>query len=199
MVTDGQYNLEELYKKRDEINTAIDRCCYYISTHFSERDSSEYLAIESEYDQLKEMAQEIDKKILLAKSPIASNNKIDLRTIGDEICNEYYIYLHGTAICIGKITYRGYHLDSFMGDIGYTIDEKYRGNNYSYEALLLLSSWLSENGIDSFIITVYKYNIPSVKIIEKYGGLLMGEDRGVLKYECKTLGLNIEQQSSKTM
>ena len=198
MYSNNQYNLEELYKKRNKINDAINKCCDYFLIHFSERDSLEYLEKEKEYDQLKVNAQEIDKIILLTKLPVASSDRIDLRVIGNEICNQYYIFLHGTDICVGKIDYRGYHIQSTLGDIGYEINEEYRGNNYSYEALLLLSNLLSENGIDSFVITSNKNNIPSVKIIEKYGGLLLEEDSELLKYECKTLRLSVDEQK-KTM
>ena len=195
----SQYNLEELYKKRKEITDAIEKYCEYFLTHFSERDNPEYLEKEKEYDQLNIKAQEIDRTILLAKDPVAMSNKIDLRTIENDICTKYYIFLHETDICIGEIGYRGYHNESIFGDVGYSIDEEYRGNNYSYEALLLLSDWLLKNGIDSFIITVNKNNIPSIKIIEKYGGLLLGEEGEILKYECKTVRLSITDQQIKTM
>jgi len=187
----------DLNKKRKEIKNNIAKCSSYLLTHLSERNTREYLEKEKELTELEKEEKEIEKKILLTSPPVASNDKIDLRVIDNEIETLYYIFLYKTDICIGKIRYYGNHIDSVTGDVGYEIYEEYRGKHYSYEALLLLSDLLKAHGIDSFIVTIAKYNIPSIKIIEKYGGILLEDNNGILKYECKTARLKTDEQSQK--
>lgn len=164
--------------------------------------SEEYININEEIralnDKLYEIYNAIDEinfKLLWCFSPIKSNGIIELRKIpnsnqvdGNELIGYYKICLCGTTEVIGEISYRGYHCDKYMGDIGYSIDSKFQGNNYSYHALCLLSELLKENGIDDFWISVNIHNIPSIKVIEKYGAL-PGEivERDVRLYTAQTL------------
>ena len=94
------------------------------------------------------------------------------------------IYLHGTGIEVGVIDYRGPIKDKWLGDIGYTIREEHRGNGYAYKALNLISQIIASKGIDHVTITTYKDNIPSVKTIERFGGVITGDDEYVLSYTC---------------
>lgn len=94
------------------------------------------------------------------------------------------IYLHGTGIEVGVIDYRGPIKDKWLGDIGYTIREEHRGNGYAYKALNLISKIIASKGIDHVTITTYKDNIPSVKTIERFGGVITGDDEYVLSYTC---------------
>ena len=139
---------------------------------------------------LEEKIQSIKDKIFLFTPPIKSNGLIELRKMIDgrndnpnDITGNYSICLANKKEVVGEITYRGYHFDEYIGDIGYTIDIKYRGNNYAYYALCLLGELLRENGIDNFWISTYKDNIPSVKTIEKYGGVPIKGEFPV-KYSC---------------
>lgn len=94
------------------------------------------------------------------------------------------IYLHGTGIEVGVIDYRGPVKDKWLGDIGYTIREEHRGNGYAYKALNLISQIIASKGIDHVTITTYKDNIPSLKTIERFGGVITGDDEYVLSYTC---------------
>lgn len=85
----------------------------------------------------------------------------------------YFIALHDGQI-IGHISYRGLHSSNY-GDIGYEIDEEYRGNGLAYRALCLLGEILLENGINEAWIAAEGDNIASIKTIEKYGGTHIGE------------------------
>lgn len=94
------------------------------------------------------------------------------------------IYLHGTSVEVGVIDYRGPVKDKWLGDIGYTIREEHRGNGFAYKALNLISQIIASKGIDHVTITTYKDNIPSVKTIERFGGVITGDDEYVLSYTC---------------
>lgn len=81
----------------------------------------------------------------------------------------YYIYfIIVDDIEVGRIVYREGNDSSryFDGHIGYSIDEEYRGHNYSYYACLLLREYIEK---DFVYITCDPDNIASKKIIEKLG------------------------------
>ena len=128
----------------------------------------------------------LQKKMFLLLPPIKSNGIIDLREdVENKYC--YFIYLHGTTTEVGNISFRGYHISDFMGDIGYTIFEEYRGNDYAYQALILLSEKLYEDGIPDFWAGVYERNIASVKTLEKYGGkIIKRNESSALLFQCET-------------
>ena len=136
---------------------------------------------------------EIEDEIFFLAPPIKENEKIDLREIGRGI---YNIYIHNSKIHIGLITYSGYHSNETSGDIGYLIHEEFRGKNYSFEALQLLSEILYENGIPDFWISTYNTNIPSLKTIEKYGGTIIKEQYNITLFQCKTRArTNVEEST----
>lgn len=87
----------------------------------------------------------------------------------DELDNEYYFIALHNGQFIGCIEYRGLHSSDF-GDIGYKIDEEYRGNGYAFRALSLLGDILLENGLEETWIAALASNLPSTRTIEKYGG-----------------------------
>lgn len=82
----------------------------------------------------------------------------------------YYIYQiivdHKT---VGKIVLREGSIEEhyYDGHIGYSIDEKYRGHNYAYQAMLLLNKEALMLGFDKLVITCSPDNIPSKKTILK--------------------------------
>lgn len=122
-------------------------------------------------------------------NPDLTDNEIDIYIKCNEgdIPFQGTIYLHGTGIEIGVIDYRGPVDSKWLGDIGYTISEEYRGHNYAYKALKLISPLIASKGIDKVTITTYKENIGSVKTIEKFGGVLTDEPQdNVLSYTCYT-------------
>lgn len=126
----------------------------------------------------------LDIELRFLKPPIKSNGVIELRKWFNK--DSYSICLCGERCEVGVINYRGYH-DSFCyGDIGYVIYKKYRGNNYAYQSLCLLSELLKERGINDFLISAEVKNIASNKTIQKYGGMLIDNINGIYVYDCKT-------------
>ena len=51
----------------------------------------------------------------------------------------------------------------------------------------MLGELLREKGIENFWITTYKSNIPSVKTIEKYGGVPIKENENHCLYIAETI------------
>ncbi len=89
---------------------------------------------------------------------------------------EYGIYLHNTDTRVGYIDLRFGDSEElyYAGNVGYRIDDGYRGNGYAYEAcLLLLQIAKSKYKLESVWITCSPDNIASRKTIEKLGGVLL--------------------------
>lgn len=121
---------------------------------------------------------------------ILTDNKIDLHSTFSNIINgdhDYNIYLHDTNEHIGNISFRGTlkgkPYEGYDGNIGYIIDEKYQGKGYALSALKLMTDKLYKEGIEEIFIATYKTNVPSIKTIEKFGGVLMN------KYSTKNINL----------
>lgn len=135
---------------------------------------------------INEKKAELQKEIYLLSPPKGSNGVVDLRSINDN--NNYKIFLHNQTQVIGNISWRGYHIPSILGDVGYIIEADYRGHGYAYEALCVLGEILNKKGISDFWITVQSQNASSIRTIERYGGVLKEKDEmNVLHYECQTL------------
>lgn len=80
----------------------------------------------------------------------------------------YYIYLIVVKNeVVGKIILReGTNEERYYdGHIGYTVDQKYRGNNYAYQATRLLKKEAQILGFDELIITCSPENLASKKTI----------------------------------
>lgn len=78
---------------------------------------------------------------------------------------------------IGKISFRigyNYHI-YFNGNIGYEIDEPYRGNHYSLLACQLVLQCAKFYGMKKIYLTCDYDNIASYKTIEKLGANLIEE------------------------
>lgn len=106
---------------------------------------------------------------------------IDLKMIlyyeGDEIEIPYYWYdiiLKSESKSIGKISIRlGHNYHSYYnGNIGYEIDEAYRGNGYSLIASKMVILIAKEYNMQYLMLTCDDDNISSYKIIEKLGAIL---------------------------
>jgi len=136
--------------------------------------------------EIKKSLNDITKKILESYAPNLTNEEIDLIKTSSTEGLRYKIVIHNTSIEIGYIEYRGYHYDINLGDIGYNISPEYRGNNYAYKAVCLLSELLIKNGIKDFWITSLSDNLASLKIIEKFGGECLGNSDNIFKYRCGT-------------
>lgn len=131
----------------------------------------------------------LENDLFFIDGPKFTDGEIDLYR---EYEGKYCIFLHNTKIRIGNIEYRGKSdYKSIMGDIGYVIDEQYRGNNYALKALNLMKDIILEDGNDKVILTTYKENIASIKTIEKFGGKIIDKiDDRILMFECNILKKN---------
>ncbi len=88
---------------------------------------------------------------------------------------DFRIVLKETGKKIGYCDLRDGMNDSlyYAGQIGYRIQEAYRGHGYAYEAASLLLEYAKELGMESLIITCSPENTASRKTIEKLGGEFM--------------------------
>ncbi len=145
--------------------------------------------MQSIYSELKSINSRIDYLKPIVATSIIDDGEIELKTTGDTNSpwNEYLIYLKGTHTCVGNITYRGYHVSDYFGDIGYNIGEEFNGNGYAYKALCLVSNILAEKDIPDFWITCSDSNVASLKTIRKYGEIHEEKEANhVTLFECGT-------------
>lgn len=88
---------------------------------------------------------------------------------------DFGIFLHGTRIRIGYCDLRiGMNEELYYaGNVGYRIQEQYRGHGYAYDAcLLLFEAARSRYHMKELLITCSPDNIASRKTLEKLGGIL---------------------------
>ncbi len=85
------------------------------------------------------------------------------------------IVLNSTKQKVGKISIRiGHNYHSYYnGNIGYEVDEEFRGHNYALEACKLVISVAKDHGMDLLYLTCDEDNTASYKTIEKLGGMLV--------------------------
>lgn len=88
----------------------------------------------------------------------------------------YYFHiclLDGTQV--GSCDLRiGHNRKTYIGgNIGYRVDEPYRGHHYAARACRLLFTLAEKHGMDHVIITCVPENVPSARICERCGGVLL--------------------------
>lgn len=156
---------------------------------------SDNYEIREEYDKkLKKyykLYEELDKikdlEFVKTNDCYTSDEEIDLYlfdydiNLGSRFCK---IYLHNKPILVGEINYRGKMKCFPFGNISYCIDKKFQGNNYALKALKLITDKIYEDGIDKVFISAHDDNIPSLKTIEKFGGILIEKISHICSYEC---------------
>ena len=78
---------------------------------------------------------------------------------------------------VGKISFRiGHNYHSYYnGNIGYEVDEEYRGNHYALLACRLMPDVARYYGMDKLYLTCDFDNVASYKTIEKLGARLIEE------------------------
>lgn len=81
------------------------------------------------------------------------------------------------GVPVGKISFRiGFNYHTYYnGNVGYEIDEGYRGNNYAAKACKLLIEIAKYYKMDFIYFTCDYENIASYKTIEKLGAKLIEE------------------------
>lgn len=107
-----------------------------------------------------------DHLLMLNLHFVIGNNIVELyKENKNDVVGEYIICLPKSSTIVGSIDYRQGNL--FIGNIGYKIKEKYRGNNYAYYATHLLLNNLCQNQIDQVVISANINNIASIKTLDK--------------------------------
>lgn len=115
---------------------------------------------------------------------ILSDNEIDLvikkKIEGDDQLGyvpsyHYLVKESGKELVIGQIDIRiGHNPNTYYGgNIGYGIDEDYRGNRYASKAVKLVLELARAHGMDKVIITCDPDNIASRKTAEAAGARLI--------------------------
>lgn len=84
---------------------------------------------------------------------------------------KYVITIHNSDDVIGDIDIRiGYNEGIYYGgNIGYTIDEMYRGNGYASKACKIIKDVAIAHSMDKLIITCNPDNLPSRRTCENTG------------------------------
>ena len=93
----------------------------------------------------------------------------------EEILPFYYYDICVGDVIVGKISIRigsNYH-SYYNGNIGYEVDEEYRGNGYAYKACRLVLQVARAHGMTELILACKESNIASYKTIEKLGAELI--------------------------
>lgn len=87
----------------------------------------------------------------------------------------HFAICSSTGTRLGVCDLRIGHNDKlyYGGNIGYTVDEKYRGHHYAGKACLLLFELAGKHGMDYLIITCNPDNHASRKTCEYAGGELL--------------------------
>lgn len=96
--------------------------------------------------------------------------KISGKYFGDEKLLPFYYYdIFYNNRFVGRISMRiGSNSDSYYnGNIGYEIEENFRGNNFAFKACKLVLQIAKAHGMNEVILTCDENNIPSYKTIEK--------------------------------
>ncbi len=93
----------------------------------------------------------------------------------DRIIPFYYyeVYLNSKSSTIGKISIRIGHNEHsyFNGNVGYEIDEAFRGNGYAKTAVMMTYSVARFHGMTHLIISCEEDNYSSKRVINKLGGI----------------------------
>jgi len=102
--------------------------------------------------------------------------KISGKYFGDEDLLPFYYYdiFLGDRF-IGRISMRiGSNFNSYYnGNIGYEIEEIFKGKNYALKACKLVLPIAKAHGMNEIVLTCDEDNIPSYKTIEKLGAELI--------------------------
>ena len=91
-------------------------------------------------------------------------------------CVTYNVVLHSTNKKIGHCSAKLGFNDTifYIGNIGYNIDENFRGNGYAGEAVTLLLEVFKKNGFKKIYITNIPENNASRRVCEKLGAKFLG-------------------------
>lgn len=160
---------EDIEKDLAQVDLQIAKLCF---NSFSSEDEK------NKYWNLKDQANDLREELrFLGYRKIATDEEIDIyENPVERGVKKYHITLHNVPKEIGsiKISYGATAIHRF-GHIGYEIDEKYRGHNYTLRALEMLKDEMIEKGLLFPTIAAFPNNLPSIRIIENFGGKLIHE------------------------
>ncbi len=117
--------------------------------------------------------------------------KIEPRSSEDVPSYCYDIMIHDTNIHVGHCDLRVGHNEElyYLGNVGYTIKLKHRGNRYAYYACLLLFDLAySKYAMKHLIITCNPDNIASRKTLERLNGNYLGIEKVPENHYCYKVG-----------
>ena len=93
-------------------------------------------------------------------------------------CTTLFLWNDGKIVGLFKLRhYLNDALRAGAGHIGYFIKEEYRGRGYGTEGLRLTLE-LARDIVpeEEYYLRLYKYNTPSLRVMQKNGGRIVGED-----------------------
>lgn len=154
------------------------------------------MEIHQEIEQIYQEMDKIHEEISLIRPLVSSNEILDIYLNDGGIKKGYGnfdVFLHGTSTKIGHVRLNR-DTDKVFGNIGYGLDEEYRGHHFMLQSLNLLKDTMLKMKIVKPIITVEPDNLASVKTIQAFGGILTEKNNGW--YDTYEVDLT-EKQSPK--
>lgn len=118
---------------------------------------------------------EFNQKFSMINGDVLTLKLIETYAGDEQIIPFYYysIYLNSISTAIGKISIRIGHNEHsyFNGNLGYEIDEPFRGNGYAKIAVMMTYSIARFHNMAYLIISFDDDNVSSKRVIEKLGGV----------------------------
>ncbi len=118
---------------------------------------------------------EFNRNFTIIKGDTLTLKLIETCVGDDKVIPFYYyeIYLNSISSTIGKISIRiGHNEHSYInGNVGYEIDESFRGNGYAKIAVMMTYSVARFHGMTYLIISCDEDNYPSKSVVNKLGGI----------------------------
>ena len=161
------YSLELKIEKLKELSRRLDT---EINSKLVEIDNNYKTYILTKEDTYKNKNEELKKELntLRIKQGRLKDDEIALVNDIEGLDGKYNIYNINLEKKVGYIAYSPTYFDTDIGSIGYEVYEPYRGHNYAYRSLKMLSGYLSKNGVEKVSVVADIDNIKSIKVMEKF-------------------------------
>lgn len=167
-----QEKLDVLYEKKWEID-------YYNPDSLNKE-----MEIHQEIEQVFQEMDRIHEEISLIRPLVASDEILDIYLNNGGIKKGYGnfdVFIHGTSTKIGHVRLNRDN-NKVYGNVGYGLDEEYRGHHFMLQSLDLLKDTMLKMKIVKPIITVEPDNLASVKTIQAFGGILTEDHQEYNRY-----------------
>ncbi len=175
--------ISDIEKEIDLVDEQMVRLCFSGS-----RDSLDYASLRCRKDILKE------ELSLAFSNLVVVSDEIDIyeqRIYKDNY--RYYVVPHDTLCIAGLITVDyGRDYDRVLGNVGYQINNEFRGRGYARKALELLCGVFVDKGMEVSVIVIKQDNIPSIKTTKGFGGILVRKAENSYGYD--TYNVDIRQK-----